>query len=123
MKTLKVIDVVNINRIFDNIVLQGAPLADIKAVVKFRAESRPTIDAWDAIIKDTISKLKGETITEDELNKQLNEALSDEAVRDVEITPLSLSEEAEIIILANSKITPGNMNAIKALLNKGDEKQ
>lgn len=123
MKTMKVLDVVNINRVMDGVMLSGAPMADVKAVMRFRREAKPIVDGWNDIIKDAIEKLKGENITEDELNKHLNEALADEAMREVEITPFVISADGEDAIIAQSKIACGDLDVIKAALRPDEEKK
>lgn len=113
---MKVLDVVNINKAFDGVTLQGAPLEDVKKLVKFDGEAYATVEKWNTMYKDAIAKLNGETITVEELNKHLNEVLGEEAMREVEITPFILSEDTEAIILANSGIVMGEWKAIKEAL-------
>ena len=119
---MKVLDVVNINKALDGVALQGAPLEDVKKLVKFSGEAYPTVEKWNTMYKDAIAKLNGESITVEELNKHLNEVLGEEAMREVEITPFTLSEDTEAIILANSGIVMGEWKAIKAAL-KPEEKE
>ena len=124
MKKLKVLDVVNINNKFNGVILAGAPIEDIKAVVRFRREVKPAVDAWNAIIKDTVEKLKpadGNAISDDELNAQLNDALKDEAVREVEVTPFAISEAGEEVILQQSKITIAELDYIREILKSEDK--
>lgn len=121
MKKIKVLDIVNINKTFDGVTLQGAPLEDVKKIVKFGGEAYPTVEKWNTMYKDAIAKLNGETITVEELNKHLNEVLGEEAMREVEITPFTLSEDTEAIILANSGIVWGEWKVIKAALKPEKE--
>ncbi len=123
MKKIKVVDAVNIDRALDGVSLQGAPLEDVKKVVKFGGEVHVTVEKWNAMCKDAISKLKGETITEQEVNQHLNEVLGEEAMREVEITPFSLSEDTEAIILANSGVVRGQWRAFKAALKPEDKEE
>ena len=120
---MKVLDVVNINKAFDGVTLQGAPIEDVKKLVKFSGEAYPIVEKWNAMYKDAIAKLNGESITVEELNKHLNEVLGEEAMREVEITPFTLSEDTEAIILANSGIVWGEWKAIKAALKPEDKEE
>lgn len=117
MKKVKVLDVVNINRVLDGVMLQGAPIDDVKAIMRFRREARPIVDGWSAMLKDAIEKLKGESITQEQLNAHLNEVLADEAVREVEITPFVISADGEDVIIAQSKVACGDLANIQAVLN------
>ena len=121
MKKIKVLDIVNINKAFDGVTLQGAPLEDVKKLVKFSGEAYPTVEKWNAMYKDAIAKLNGDSITVEDLNKHLNEVLGEEAMREVEITPFTLSADAEAIILANSGIVIGEWKAIKKALKPEKE--
>lgn len=124
MKKVKVLDLVNINRVFDGVMLQGAPMEDVKAIMRFRREAKPTIDAWTATVKDALEKLKDEAVTEAAAaNKQLNEALADEAAREVEITPFVISADGEDVILSQSKIAVGDLATIQAVLRPEEEKE
>lgn len=123
MKKIKVLDVVNINKAFDGVTLQGAPIEDVKAILRFRREAQPVVNGWDDLLKDAIAKLKGETITEEQLNKHLNEALADEANREVEITPFAISEDGEVAILAQSRVECGQWEAIKDALKPVEKEQ
>lgn len=121
MIKLKVLDVVNINKALDGVSLQGAPLEDVKKIVKFDGEAYATVEKWKTMYKDAVAKLNGEAITVEELNKHLNEVLGEEAMREVEITPFTLSEDTEAIILANSGIVIGEWKAIKNALKPEKE--
>lgn len=116
MKKIKVLDIVNINKVLDGAMLLGAPIEDVKAILRFRREAQPVVNGWNDLLKDAITKLKGETITEEQLNKHLNEALADEANREVEITPFAISEDGEVAILAQSRVECGQWEAIKGAL-------
>lgn len=113
---MKVLEVININHVFDAVMLQGAPIEDVKAVMRFRREATPIVDGWNALVRDAVQKLNGETMTEEELNKHLNDALSDEANREVEITPFTISEDGEAVILSKSNIACGQWEAVKHAL-------
>lgn len=121
MKNVKVLDVVNINKALDGVSLQGAPLEDVKKLVRFGGETYAVVEKWNTMLKDAIAKLKGDSITEEELNKHLNEVLGEEAMREVEITPFTLSEDAEAIILANIGVVIGEWKAIKNVLKPKKE--
>jgi hypothetical protein len=121
MKKIKVLDVVNINKALDGVSLQGAPLEDVKKLVRFGGEAYAVVEKWNTMLKDAIAMLKGDSIPEEELNKRLNEVLGEEAMREVEITPFTLSEDAEAIILANSGIVMGEWKAIKMALRPEKE--
>lgn len=123
MKKIKVLDVVTINKTFDGVTLQGAPLEDVKKIVKFGGEAYATVEKWNTMYKDAIAKLKSESITVEELNKHLNEVLGEEAMREVEITPFILSEDTDAIILTNSGIVMGEWKAIKAALKPEDKEE
>lgn len=123
MKKIKVLDLVNINRVFDGVMLQGAPMEDVKAIMRFRREAKPIIDGWNATIKDAVEKLKDEAVTEAEANKRLNEALADEATREVEITPFVISADGEDVILSQSKIAVGDLATVQSVLKPEDKKE
>ena len=123
MKKVKVLDVVNIKNDFNGVTFHGAPLEDVKKWVKFRGEINETVTLWATMCKEAIEKLNGETITDDELDKHLNEVLGEEAMREVEITPFSFSEDAEAIILANIHIPIGRWEWIKMVLEPEETKE
>lgn len=119
MKKLKAIEVIIANDKMSGVLLTGAPIEDIKAVLRFRREAKPIVDAWESVKRDAIEKLKpaeGESVNEADLNTQLNEALKDEMLREVEITPFVLSEDGEAIILQQSKLATAELDAIKEIL-------
>lgn len=121
MKKIKVIDIINVNDVFNGVILAGAPIEDVKAIVRFRRETKPTVDGWNDLIKDTIEKLKpadGDTISVEALNAQLNEVLKDEAIREVDITPFEISEAGEEIILLQSKVSIAKLDYIREILKE-----
>ena len=121
MKKIKVLDVVNIYGAFNDVSLYGVPMEDAKAFMRFRREARPVALGWDELVKEAIEKLKGETITEEQLNKHLNEALADEAIRDVEITPFVFSDDGGDLILPQMRVASGQWEAIKGALKPEKE--
>lgn len=124
MKKIKVIEVVELNRILDKIMLVGAPMEDSKAIIKLCGEVEPVVDAWQKAVKNAMQKLdlkEGETMTLAEVEKYLNEVLQDEKVREVEITPFAISEDGEAAILSQSKITRGELRIVKELVKKEEE--
>lgn len=122
MKKIKVLDVVNIYRAFNDVSLYGVPMEDAKAFMRFRREARPVALGWDEQVKEALEKLKGETITEEELNKHLNEVLGEEAMREVEITPFAFSNDGEDMILPQMRVVGGQWEAMKEAL-KPEEKE
>ena len=116
MKTLKVFQVKNLKEIVDRFKMTSAPTADMKAIFKFYGEVTPSTDIIESLIKEALEKLKGETVTETELNKAINDALADELMKDVEITPFTLSEEAQEIIARLSNVTLGEIQMVLAMV-------
>lgn len=116
MKTLKVFQVKNLKEIVDRFKMTGAPTADMKAIFKFYGEVKPSMDTIEALIKEALEKLKGETVTEAELNKAINDALADELMKDVEITPFTLSEDAQETIARLSNVTFGEIQMVLAMV-------
>jgi hypothetical protein len=120
MRKIAVLNVIELNNIIGTMILAGAPIEDVKAIVRFRREVKPVVDAWNEVVKDIMEKLKpadGATISKEEFNARLNEALNDEAKREVEVTPFTLSEAGEEVILAQSKITFGELEYLRSKLN------
>ena len=116
MKKMCVRDVVNIYGVINEMKLNGVPMDDFKALIHFRGEARPIVDGWNAMLTDAVEKLKGDTMTEAQLHKYLNEALADEAKRVVEITPFEISIDAENIILSQSNVTGNDLDIIRAMV-------
>lgn len=116
MKKIKVLDVVNIYRAFNDVSLYGVPMEDAKAFMRFRREARPVALGWDEQVKEALEKLNGETITEEQLYKHLNEAMEDEALREVEITPFAFSNDGEDMILPQMRVIGGQWEAMKEAL-------
>lgn len=126
MKKMKVIEVKTAYEKSMPIMLVGAPIEDVKAILKFRREAEPIYKAWETALKDAIEKLKpadGEAkeIKVSELDALLNEALREEMMREVEITPLAISEDGEATILSQSKISAGDWDVFKALVAEQPE--
>lgn len=124
MKKIKVIEAVEINNILDNVMLKGAPIEDSKAILKLCGEVEPVVDAWQKAVKNAMQKLDlkaGETMTLAEVNQYLSEVLHDDMVREVEITPFTLSADGEAAILSQSDITRGQIRAIKGIVKKEEE--
>ena len=112
MKKVTVNQVVEADQMLAMAILNGVAIEDIKAIMRFRAEARPIVNNWNDLIKSALENFKGKKVTQDELNKALNEALADEIVREVEITPFVLSEDSKAIILSQSKITNGGLDVV-----------
>jgi hypothetical protein len=121
MKKIKALDVVNIYRAFNDVSLYGVPMEDAKAFMRFRREARPVALGWDEQVKEALEKLKGETITEEELNKHLNEVLGEEAMREVEITPFAFSNDGEDMIIPQMRVVGGQWEAMKEALKPEKE--
>lgn len=112
MKKVTVNQVVEADKVLAMAMLNGVAIEEIKAIMRFRAEARPIVNNWNDLIKSALENFKGKEVTQEELNKALNEALSDEVVREVEITPFGLSEDSKAIILSQSKITNGGLDVV-----------
>lgn len=112
MKKVTVNQVVEADKVLAMAMLNGVAIEEIKAIMRFRAEARPIVNNWNDLIKSALENFKGKEVTQEELNKALNEALSDEVVREVEITPFVLSEDSKAIILSQSKITNGGLDVV-----------
>ena len=118
MKTLKVFQVKNANEIIKRFKMTGASSDDTKALFRFYRETHPTMETIDALVKEAIEKLNGEAISVIELNKVINDALSDELMRDIDITPFTLSEETQEIIVRLSDVEWGDVQAVLALVRE-----
>lgn len=112
MKKLTVNQVVEADKVLAMAMLNGVAIEEIKAIMRFRAEARPIVNNWNDLIRSALENFKGKEVTQEELNKALNEALADEIVREVEITPFVLSEDSKAIILSQSKITSGRLDVV-----------
>lgn len=112
MKKVTVNQVVEADNVLAMAMLNGVAIEEIKAIMRFRAEARPIVNNWNDLIKSALENFKGKEVTQEELNKALNEALADEIVREVEITPFGLSEDSKAIILSQSKITNGGLDVV-----------
>ncbi|MBQ4127847.1 MAG: hypothetical protein IJD72_07760 [Alistipes sp.] len=112
MKKVTVNQVVEADQVLAMAILNGVAIEDIKAIMRFRAEARPIVNNWNDLIKSALENFKGKKVTQEELNKAINEALVDEIVREVEITPFGLSEDSKVIILSQSKITNGGLDVV-----------
>lgn len=112
MKKVTVNQVVEADKVLAMAMLNGVDIEEIKAIMRFRAEARPIVNNWNDLIKSALENFKGKEVTQEELNKALNEALADEIVREVEITPFVLSEDSKAIILSQSKITNGGLDVV-----------
>jgi hypothetical protein len=124
MKKIRVIEAVKLNKILDRVMLVGAPTEDSKAVLKLCGEIEPIAIAWDKAVKTAMQKLdlkEGDAMTLAEVNKYLSEVLQDEMMREVEITPFALSAEGEATILSQSRITRGEIRAIRELVKPAEE--
>ena len=116
MKKVKLVNIVNINGVFDSVILSGAPIEDVRAIMRFRREAKPIVDSWNSTIRDAIIKLKSDNISQEQFNKNLNDALYEEAIREVEVTPFVITPDGEDIILAQSKITCKDLENINEIL-------
>lgn len=112
MKKVTVNQVVEADKVLAMAMLNGVAIEEIKSIMRFRAEARPIVNNWNDLIKSALENFKGKEVTQEELNKALNEALADEVVREVEITPFVLSEDSKAIILSQSKITNGGLDVV-----------
>lgn len=112
MKKVTVNQVVEADKVLAMAMLNGVAIEEIKSIMRFRAEARPIVNNWNDLIKSALENFKGKEVTQEELNKALNEALADEVVREVEITPFGLSEDSKAIILSQSKITSGSLDVV-----------
>lgn len=112
MKKVTVNQVVEADQVLAMAMLNGVAIEEIKAIMRFRAEARPIVNNWNDLIKSALENFKGKKVTQEELNKALNEALADEIIREVEITPFVLSEDSKVIILSQSKITNGGLDMV-----------
>lgn len=112
MKKVTVNQVVEADKVLAMAMLNGVAIEEIKSIMRFRAEARPIVNNWNDLIKSALENFKGKEVTQEELNKALNEALADEIVREVEITPFVLSEDSKAIILSQSKITSGSLDVV-----------
>jgi hypothetical protein len=112
MKKVTVNQVVEADKVLAMAMLNGVAIEEIKAIMRFRAEARPIVNNWNDLIRSALENFKGKEVTQEELNKALNEALADEIVREVEITPFGLSEDSKAIILSQSKITNGGLDVL-----------
>lgn len=112
MKKVTVNQVVEADKVLAMAMLNGVAIEEIKTIMRFRAEARPIVNNWNDLIKSALENFKGKEFTQEELNKALNEALADEVVREVEITPFGLSEDSKAIILSQSKITNGGLDTV-----------
>lgn len=112
MKKVTVNQVVEADKVLAMAMLNGVAIEEIKSIMRFRAEARPIVNNWNDLIKSALENFKGKEVTQEELNKALNEALADEVVREVEITPFGLSEDSKAIILSQSKITNGGLDVV-----------
>lgn len=124
MKKIKVIEAVELNKILDRVMLVGAPMEDSKTVLKLCGEIEPIVYAWQKAVKNAMQKLdlkEGETMTLAEVDKYLSEVLQEEIVREVEITPFTLSADGEAAILSQSKITRGELRVVKDMVKKEEE--
>ena len=127
-KKITVLEVVNIKGALNGVNLHGAPLEDVKKLVKFHGEAYPIVTLWDTMYKEALSNLGEGTISVEELDKGLNKVLGDEAKREVEITPFVISEDTESIILSQSTVVYGQWEVYKNILkpeeeNKGSEEE
>lgn len=122
MKKLKILEVLNINAILNNIVLRNVPMEDVRAIMHLCREITPITDNWQSFVKEAVNKLKDDNITDEQLNKHLNDALSEEILQEVEVPSLTISPEGEDLILAQSHITRGELETVKVLLKPEDTK-
>lgn len=120
-KKITVLEVVNIKGALNGVNLHGAPLEDVKKLVKFHGEAYPIVTLWDTMYKEALSNLGEGTISVEELDRGLNKVLGDEANREVEITPFVISEDTESIILSQSKVVYGQWEVYKNILKPEEE--
>lgn len=123
MKKVTVNQVVEADKVLAMAMLNGVAIEEIKSIMRFRAEARPIVNNWNDLIKSALENFKGKEVAQEELNKVLNEALADEIVREVEITPFVLSEDSKAIILSQSKITNGGLDIVLGWLAPKKEEE
>lgn len=112
MKKVTVNQVVKVDQVLAMAMLNGVAIEEVKAIMRFRAEARPIVNNWNDLIKSALENFKGKEVTQEELNKAINEALADEIEREVEITPFGLSDDSKAIILSQSNIINGGFDAV-----------
>lgn len=112
MKKVTVNQVVEAYRTLGNINLNGVAIDEIRGFMRFKADSLPLVTNWDNLIKAVLENFKGKTVTQDELNKALNEALAEEISREVEIPSFTFSPDSKAIILSQSNITNGDLDRV-----------
>ena len=112
MKKVTVNQVVEAYRMLGNINLNGVAIDEIRGFMRFKADSLPLVTNWDNLIKAVLENFKGKTVTQDELNKALNEALAEEIAREVEIPSFTFSPDSKAIILSQSNITNGDLDRV-----------
>lgn len=121
MKKIKVYEAVWLNNTLDRVMLVGAPMEDSKAIIKLCDEVAPTAEAYQKMVKNAIQKLdlkEGETMTMNEIENYLDEVLHDEKMREIEITPITISAEAKAAILSQSKVVRGELRTIEGIVKK-----
>lgn len=112
MKKVTVHQVVEAYKTLGNINLNGVAIDEIRGFMRFKADSLPLVTNWDNLIKSVLENFKGKTVTQDELNKAINEALADEIAREVEIPSFTFSPDSKAIILSQSNITNGDLDRV-----------
>lgn len=112
MKKVTVSQVVEAYRTLGNINLNGVAIDEIRGFMRFKADSLPLVTNWDNLIKAVLENFKGKTVTQDELNKAINEALAEEIAREVEIPSFTFSPDSKAIILSQSNITNGDLDRV-----------
>lgn len=112
MKKVTVHQVVEAYKTLGNINLNGVAIDEIRGFMRFKAEALPLVTNWDNLIKSALENFKGKTVTQDELNKALNEALAEEISREVEIPSFTFSPDSKAIILSQSNITNGELDRV-----------
>lgn len=112
MKKVTVNQVVEAYRTLGNINLNGVAIDEIRGFMRFKADSLPLVTNWDNLIKAVLENFKGKMVTQDELNKALNEALAEEISREVEIPSFTFSPDSKAIILSQSNITNGDLDRV-----------
>ena len=120
-KKITVLEVVNIKGALNGVSLHGAPIEDVKKLVKFHGEAYPIVTLWDTMYKEALSNLGEGTISVEELDRRLNEVLGEESNRKVDITPFVISEDTESIILSQSKVVYGQWEVYKNILKPEEE--
>lgn len=114
------------NNILNGVSLNSLNIEDAKVILDFRRKVAAQIEAFEEARKDASEKLKPEftddmadetrKALEKEWNKKVSEVLTEELNKEIELDIKKTSPDAEAHILVNSKITIGEIEALRFLL-------